>query len=92
MHKDPLCASDAENSQAETSQSPVYSHNLSPRQIDVLTLIAEGLRNKDIAKRLGITPTTVKNHVVCILRTLGVSSRFQAAVKFHRQSLGGSTY
>ena len=50
------------------------------RQIDVLFLLCEGLRNKDIAIRLEISPRTVKGHVGEILRKFGVSSRLQAVV------------
>jgi DNA-binding NarL/FixJ family response regulator len=53
---------------------------LSPREMEILRLIARGLSNKEIAYKLGISPQTVKNHVTSILRKLGVSDRTQAAV------------
>jgi len=53
---------------------------LSPREREVLDLIAEGASNKVIARSLGIAETTVKIHVQHILRKLELSSRVQAAV------------
>jgi two-component system, NarL family, response regulator LiaR len=53
---------------------------LSPREIEVLRLLAGGLDNNDIAAELSISPRTAKNHVSSILGKLGVSNRLQAAV------------
>ena len=53
---------------------------LSPREREILTLIARGASNKHIARDLGIAETTVKIHVQHILRKLQLSSRVQAAV------------
>lgn len=53
---------------------------LSDRENEILDLIGEGLRNKDIADRLGIAEKTVKNHVSSILRALQVNSRTEAAI------------
>jgi DNA-binding NarL/FixJ family response regulator len=53
---------------------------LSPRELDVLRCLAEGLSNKEIAARLGVVEGTVKIHVVNILSKLGVSDRTQALV------------
>jgi len=49
--------------------------SLTPREIDVVRLIAEGMRNKEIAVTLGITEETAKVHVKNILAKLGVSDR-----------------
>lgn len=54
--------------------------NLTSREIEVLELIAEGMINKEIAKRLYISEKTVKNHVSNIFRKLNVSDRTQAAI------------
>lgn len=51
---------------------------LTHRQRDVLRLLAEGVGNKAIAHRLGLSEKTVKVHVTAILRTLNVSNRAQA--------------
>ena len=53
---------------------------LSPRELEVLTLIADGLSNKEIGKRLGITEATVKWHVNIILSRLDVADRTEAIV------------
>lgn len=51
---------------------------LTERQVDVLRLLAEGVANKEIAYRLGLSEKTVKSHLTAIFRTLGVSNRAQA--------------
>ena len=55
-------------------------NNLTTREIEVLELIAEGMINKEIAKKLYISEKTVKNHVSNIFRKLNVSDRTQAAI------------
>ena len=54
--------------------------SLSPREHDIVRLIARGHSNKEIARALAIAETTVKIHVQHILRKLDLSSRVQAAV------------
>jgi DNA-binding NarL/FixJ family response regulator len=53
---------------------------LTPRQRNVLGLVAQGLSNKQVAYELSITEGTVKLHVNAILKTLGVSNRTSAAL------------
>lgn len=53
---------------------------LTPRELEILSLLAEGQSNKVIARNLGITDGTVKLHVKAILRKLEVHSRVEAAV------------
>jgi DNA-binding CsgD family transcriptional regulator len=53
---------------------------LTPRQLEVLALLCEGLPNKLIARRLDMAGGTVKVHIVRILRALNVSSRLQAVI------------
>ena len=53
---------------------------LTPRQLEVLALLCEGLPNKLIGRRLNIACGTVKIHVMQILRTLDVASRLQAVI------------
>lgn len=57
---------------------------LSSREQEILKLIGEGLRNKDISTRLEISEKTVKNHVSSILKALRVNSRTEAAMKMSR--------
>jgi len=53
---------------------------LSPREMEILQLIARGYSNKEIAHELGISRQTVKNHMTSILRKLSVNDRTQAAL------------
>lgn len=53
---------------------------LTPRQKHVLHLLTQGLSNKLIARELGVSVDTVKDHVAAVLKALGVSSRTQAVV------------
>jgi len=53
---------------------------LSPRELEVLNLMAKGNSNKEIAKAMGISSLTVQGHVSFILRKLGVSDRTRAVV------------
>jgi DNA-binding NarL/FixJ family response regulator len=65
-----------------TDESPIarrpYNEPLTPRELEVLNLIALGLPNKAIADRLGISDQTVKFHVAAIISKLGASNRTEA--------------
>lgn len=52
---------------------------LSPRQMEILNLVAKGFSNKEIAEIIGIAPDTVKEHVANIFQRIGASSRAEAA-------------
>jgi DNA-binding NarL/FixJ family response regulator len=69
--------------------SPVAtaSGDLTPREAEVLALLAEGLANKEIARRLGIADRTAKFHVESILAKLGAASRAEAIVLAARRGL-----
>jgi NarL family two-component system response regulator LiaR len=60
---------------------------LSPREVDVLKLLARGMENAQIAHELDISPRTVKNHVSNILSKLGLTSRVEAATYAVRRRL-----
>ena len=60
---------------------------LTPRQLEVLALLCEGLPNKLIARRLDMASGTVKVHVVRILRALSVANRLQAVLEAGRLGL-----
>ena len=60
---------------------------LTPRERDVLGLLAEGLPNKAIAKRLRISDHTVKFHLNAVLGKLGATSRTEAVTKAVRAGL-----
>ncbi len=68
--------------------APPYSFEpLTPREQEVLGLIAEGLTNKAIAHQLDISEFTVKYHVNAVLRKLGAQSRTEAAMRAARLGL-----
>jgi DNA-binding CsgD family transcriptional regulator len=60
---------------------------LTPRQLEVLALLCQGLPNKLICRRLDISAGTVKAHISSILRELGVASRLQAVVEASNRGL-----
>jgi two-component system NarL family response regulator len=66
--------------QEETDQHGLNAEELSQREMEVLSLITEGLGNKEIAARLFISEKTVKTHVANIFGKLQVKSRTQAAL------------
>jgi DNA-binding NarL/FixJ family response regulator len=61
--------------------------SLTPREVDVLELLAEGLPNKSIAERLGISDQTVKFHVASITGKLGAANRTDAVRRAARRRL-----
>jgi DNA-binding CsgD family transcriptional regulator len=63
--------------------------NLTPREVEVLLLVAQGLRNAEVAGRLVLSERTVDHHVSSILRKLGVRSRAEASVEAVRLGLAG---
>lgn len=71
----------------EIEHPPVENSPLSPREAEVLALIAAGRDNPDIARELYISNSTVKRHVEAILVKLGVENRVQAAVAAVRRRL-----
>ena len=60
---------------------------LTPQQLRVLTMVSEGLYNKQIADELHVTDATVCAHVTEIFRKLGVTNRTQAVILFSRLQL-----
>ena len=69
------------SSMVPATSSEVLPEPLSGREIELLSLIASGMSNKEIAETLFITEGTVKNHITHILGKLSVRDRTQAALK-----------
>ncbi len=70
-----------------TDKSARRSVHLSPRQVDVLKLLGEGLANKPIGRLLGISACTVKQHVQAILKEFGATNRLQAVIFAYRNGI-----
>ena len=66
---------------AATRENP---SGLTARELDVLRLVATGMRNSQIAEQLVVSPKTVDHHVSSILSKLGVKTRTEAAVRANR--------
>jgi DNA-binding NarL/FixJ family response regulator/signal transduction histidine kinase len=64
----------------DSRQTPAPARRLSNRELEVLSLLATGLANKQIARCLGIAERTVKAHLTSIFQQLGVTDRTQAAL------------
>lgn len=79
----------AARSLLEAAAAPDPLEGLSGREREVLALLLEGLPNKLIARRLGITEKTVKTHLTRVFRTIGVSDRVQAILWAERHGIRG---
>ncbi len=73
---------------AKGREGPVPEAVLTEREKEILGLLMEGLGNKEIAYRLCISESTVRNHVHNILYKLHLDNRIQLAIYAYRQSLG----
>jgi len=62
---------------------------LTPREVEIVALVSEGLNGERISKQLRISEATVRNHLTSILGKLGLSNKFELAVYAHRHRLGG---
>ncbi|HEX4521616.1 MAG TPA: LuxR C-terminal-related transcriptional regulator [Gaiellaceae bacterium] len=66
-----------------------WAATLTPRQLEVLRLLGAGRSTSEIANELGVSSTTVRNHVAHLLSELGAHSRLQAVVAAHEAGLLG---
>ena len=71
-----------------TKQNP---HQLTRRQLQVLTLLAQGCSNAELARRLFVSEKTIDHHVSAVLEKLRVRSRGEAAALANQLGLGAST-
>ena len=84
MHLDPVVA----RLLADSVRGPQRPRDtLTPREREVLALVAEGASNREIAQRLVVSERTARTHVSAILTKLGLVSRTQAALWAVREGL-----
>lgn len=76
--------------EAMPAQVSLAELGLTPRQTDVLALLLQGKPNKVIARELGLSVETIKDHVAAVLRALGVNTRTQAVLAVGQMSVQGS--
>ena len=74
----PVIASKLLRQMSQNTEPPDESGSITPREMEVLGLLVQGLQNKEIADRLGITERTVKFHVGSILGRLNAGNRTEA--------------
>jgi DNA-binding NarL/FixJ family response regulator len=70
------------------TRAPEVNVDLTKRELEVLGLVRQGLANKQIARRLGITERTVKAHLTSTFQRIGVVDRTQAALWAERNRVG----
>ncbi len=69
------------------SETQAFVSPLTPKEMEILEYIAQGMLNKQIANELGISEQTIKNHVTSILRKLNANARTEAVVLAVKQGL-----
>lgn len=74
----------------EPEPAPVQLESLTPREAEILELLAQGESNEAIAARLVLSAKTVRNHVTHLYDKLGVENRAQAIVLAHKAGIGSS--
>jgi len=74
--------------EVQTESVELNLEQLTPRERQILDIVAQGIGNNGIAKQLGISEKTVRNHISTILDKLGVDGRLQAVVRAREAGLG----
>ena len=79
-----------ETTSVQVNAAPMAEENvggLTPRQLEVLRLMAQGLSNKEICRRLNVAEGTVKLHVTAVMRALNACNRTQAVIEATQRGL-----
>jgi DNA-binding NarL/FixJ family response regulator len=82
-----LEASGAGAPRRDVARMPEPFASLTEREREIVRLVGEGLRNEEIARRLGITEKTVRNHLTGVFDKVGVSGRLELVVLAYRHGL-----
>jgi DNA-binding NarL/FixJ family response regulator len=82
----PKAARSLLSSRTESRPGERTNVELTPREAEVLSLLRQGLANKQIARALGISQATVKAHLTSVFQRIGVTDRVQAAVWAERRA------
>jgi len=84
---DALAIDEEHGDESTASGAPNLPDDLTPREAEVLELIAEGLTNTEIAERLFLSPTTVKSHINHLFAKAGLRDRTQAVNYAYRTGI-----
>lgn len=85
----PVAAASPAATRVSAAPADALIEGLTPREQEVLTLVADGLHNREIAQRLGVSEHTVKFHLGAVFGKLGVSTRTEAVRRGLRLGLIG---
>ena len=82
---DPVALKDLQSElrQMLTAQAPLQKPN--PRQLRIIEMVAEGLKNREIAENLGVSPQVVSNYLHTIYAKIGVNNRLKLALWYEEQ-------
>jgi len=72
------------------TQAPLQKPN--PRQLRIIEMVAQGLKNREIAKNLGVTPQVVSNYLHTIYSEMGVPNRLKLALWYENQVYEGKLH